>query len=92
MKNVKRHDNLHHCAAAVLLAAISSTAMAVNDQPLTEKWAPSVWGPDDMAGSVNWKMHELTPEGALHLPFDPLLCLCRGDGGDAHRRGDAYGR
>jgi kynurenine formamidase len=25
----------------------------VNDEPLTQKWAPSEWGPDDKAGAVN---------------------------------------
>jgi hypothetical protein len=35
------------------LAAISSDAVALNDQPLTEKWPPLLWGPDEMAGSVN---------------------------------------
>jgi len=64
MRNAERRVYLHHFAAAVLLAAISSGAVgqsAVNDQPLTEKWAPSVWGPEDMAGSVNWT----TPETVL---------------------------
>ncbi len=42
-------------AAVVLLmgAALSGPAFAVNDAPLTEGWAPSEWGPDDKAGSVN---------------------------------------
>lgn len=53
MKIFQRHDTLRHCAAAILLAAISGAAMAVNDQPLTENWAPAAWGPDDKVGSVN---------------------------------------
>ncbi len=64
MNSGDRHLNLHRFGTAVLLAAISSGAVgqsAVNDQPLTEKWAPSVWGPEDMAGSVNWP----TPETVL---------------------------
>jgi len=64
MNSGERHVNLHRFCAAVLLAAISSGAVGhsdVNDQPLTEKWAPSVWGPEDMAGSVNWT----TPETVL---------------------------
>ena len=28
-------------------------AQPVNDKPLTEKWAPTEWGPNDKAGSVN---------------------------------------
>lgn len=33
---------------------MSGSVLAVNDAPLNEKWAPSVWGAEDMAGSVNW--------------------------------------
>ncbi len=46
-------------AAALILGAalwgpaMAQEAMAVNDEPLTENWAPSEWGPDDKAGSVN---------------------------------------
>ncbi len=45
-------------AALVLGAALSGPAMAqdamaVNDEPLTENWAPGEWGPDDKAGAVN---------------------------------------
>ncbi len=47
-------------AAAVLIlgsalsgSALAQEAMAVNDEPLTENWAPSEWGPDDKAGAVN---------------------------------------
>jgi len=39
--------------AFVLGAAVSGQALAVNDAPLTEQWAPSEWGADDKAGSVN---------------------------------------
>ncbi|MGH8533561.1 MAG: hypothetical protein ACREV1_12740, partial [Gammaproteobacteria bacterium] len=28
-------------------------APPVNDKPLTEKWAPTEWGPSDKAGAVN---------------------------------------
>ncbi len=42
-------------AALALLfgAAQWSPALAVNDEPLTDNWAPSEWGPDDKAGAVN---------------------------------------
>ena len=40
------------CAFA-LGATLSGQALAVNDAPLTENWAPSEWGADDKAGSVN---------------------------------------
>lgn len=43
---------------AMLTAVASNGAFAQNDAPLTEHWAPSVWGPDDMAGSVNWTSPE----------------------------------
>jgi hypothetical protein len=42
-----------------LLAAVSLTvsglasANSVNDEPITDNWAPSEWGIDDMAGAVN---------------------------------------
>ncbi len=40
------------CAASMLVA-YGSSAVAVNDEPLTDKWAPSEWGPDDKAGAAN---------------------------------------
>jgi kynurenine formamidase len=53
-------------AAALLLAvfglAIAPAANAqVSDKPLEENWAPTEWGPDDRAGSVN----RTTPEMVL---------------------------
>ena len=48
--------NLCAVSAAIALAmgaSYSSSALAVNDAPLTENWAPSEWGADDKAGSVN---------------------------------------
>ena len=39
--------------ALCVCALASSVALAVNDEPLTGGWAPSEWGADDMAGSVN---------------------------------------
>jgi len=54
MCSLGKRTGLHRFGAAVLVAAMSSSVSAVNDAPLTEKWAPSVWGPDDMAESVNW--------------------------------------
>jgi len=55
----------HFGVVAAAAAAISLTAplsaQEVNDDPLTEKWAPGPWGPDDMAGAVN----RTTPEMVL---------------------------
>ena len=47
---------LRRCApacVALLLGASGGTAVAANDEPLTDKWAPSEWGPDDKAGAAN---------------------------------------
>ena len=33
-------------------------SVPVNDRPFTEKWAPSEWGPNDKAGSIN----RITPQ------------------------------
>src|ERR687888_448312 len=58
-------------AAAVVLAILwlagasrmsaQQPAQPVNDKPLTEKWAPTEWGPDDKAGAV----HRTTPAMVL---------------------------
>ena len=41
-------------ASAVLTYMLGSgAAWGVNDEPLTENWAPSEWGPEDKVGSVN---------------------------------------
>jgi kynurenine formamidase len=39
--------------AALLLGAQSPSVLAVNDEPIKDKWAPSEWGAKDMAGSAN---------------------------------------
>lgn len=49
----------HTLTAVVSLGALGlSTALmaagpAVNDEPISEKWAPTEWGPDDKMGAVN---------------------------------------
>ena len=43
------------CASALAMAP----AWAVNDEPLTGSWAPSEWGADDKAGSVNRTTSEM---------------------------------
>lgn len=49
--------------AATVLGASAGlvAAQTVNDAPLSEKWAPTPWGPEDRAGAVN----RLTPEMVL---------------------------
>jgi kynurenine formamidase len=45
---------VHFALSAAALALFSlPTALTANDEPLTDNWAPSEWGPDDMAGAVN---------------------------------------
>jgi len=39
--------------AVLLLGAQSPSVLAVNDEPIKDKWAPSEWGAKDMAGSAN---------------------------------------
>lgn len=39
--------------AAMTIAAYSPTGVAVNDEPLKDRWAPSEWGPDDKVGAAN---------------------------------------
>ena len=46
---------------SLFTAITTGSAIAVNDAPLTENWAPSEWGADDKAGSVN----RTTPEMVL---------------------------
>jgi kynurenine formamidase len=40
-------------SAALLLGAQTPAALAANDEPLKDKWAPSEWGANDKAGSAN---------------------------------------
>jgi hypothetical protein len=39
--------------AVLAFTMCTGAAWAVNDQPITEKWAPSEWSKDDKAGAVN---------------------------------------
>ena len=55
-----RRDFIFSIGAMLALTAGMATAQ-VNDAPLTEGWAPSEWGADDLAGSVN----RTTPEMVL---------------------------
>ena len=41
------------------LAAPVGAQLPVNDEPLTAKWAPSEWGPDDKVGAPNRTTPEL---------------------------------
>ena len=66
MSNRSKHDGIPHRShgawvIGMFLIMAFGNAMAVNDKPLTENWAPTEWGPDDKAGSVN----RTTPEMVL---------------------------
>ena len=55
-------SRLQLALAAVLAATFAAPAGAqqkVNDEPLTGKWAPSEWGPDDRIGAPNRTTPEL---------------------------------
>ncbi len=59
-----RHFYISGAALAIAVSGVfagQALAQDVNDAPLTESWAPSEWGPDDRAGSVN----RTTPEMVL---------------------------
>jgi len=51
-------DLIFSIGAVLTLSAGAATA-EVNDAPLTEGWAPSEWGPDDLVGAVNRTTPEL---------------------------------
>ena len=59
MENFNMRTNQHKMhlvslvAAGIFASIATGNAIAVNDEPLTENWAPAEWGADDMAGSVN---------------------------------------
>ena len=53
MKTIVRSITLPVIGAVTLLMLGAGGALAHNDEPLTGKWAPSEWGPDDKAGAVN---------------------------------------
>jgi len=56
------HSRKIFLAGAIYASALTMTPVwAVNDEPLTEGWAPSEWGADDKAGAVN----RTTPEMVL---------------------------
>src|SRR5256886_6574503 len=58
--DMARRSVLAVAVGLVMLAVVGVSFMSaqppaqpVNDKPLTERWAPTEWGPDDKAGSVN---------------------------------------
>jgi hypothetical protein len=65
MKHFEKNVFLHRIGAVVVLTTLTAGVSAVNDAPLTEKWAPPVWGPEDKAGSVNWTTPETVMQGKV---------------------------
>jgi kynurenine formamidase len=62
MKTNSRKKSFTSLVTVAIFATLTTgSAIAVNDAPLTENWAPSEWGADDKAGSVN----RTTPEMVL---------------------------
>ena len=51
MKSAVRQVSIT-CAIACA-GGFAPGALAVNDEPLRDKWAPSEWGPDDKVGAAN---------------------------------------
>ncbi|PYO36762.1 MAG: hypothetical protein DMD86_04180, partial [Candidatus Rokuibacteriota bacterium] len=61
MKTAGKISVIALIGAGVLVSATFLGAQGpvpVNDKPLTERWAPSEWGPNDKAGSIN----RITPQ------------------------------
>jgi len=56
---MKSYVQLAALVGLAIAAGGPAAAQNVNDAPLTEKWAPSEWGPDDRAGAVNRTTPEL---------------------------------
>ncbi len=50
--SIKTKNISSACTVLTCLLGASNT-WPQNDEPLTDNWAPSEWGPDDKAGSVN---------------------------------------
>ncbi len=46
-------SNFRKRGVGFIFAILCVPVLAANDTPLTERWAPSEWGPDDKAGAVN---------------------------------------
>ena len=50
---MRQSSNFVSFVVFIVSATFCLPAVAVNDAPLNEGWAPSEWGPDDKAGAVN---------------------------------------
>jgi len=76
MKSNKRKSRFTSLVAVgVFMATASGSAFAVNDAPLTENWAPGVWGADDKAGSVNWTTPAMVLKAAKLVKLGKVATL-----------------
>lgn len=61
MSVANKVNKLSLAGSALALMLGSGASWAANDEPITEKWAPSEWGADDKVGAAN----RTTPEMVL---------------------------
>lgn len=73
------------CLAVGLALAVHAGVHAkdVNDEPLTDKWAPTEWGPDDKAGAVNRTTPEMVLKAAGLIKQGKTATLGKVYAGDA---------
>ncbi len=55
------YPKTYSLAVFAVMLPFTTCALAVNDEPLNDNWAPSEWGPEDKVGAVN----RTTPEIVL---------------------------
>jgi kynurenine formamidase len=79
----------HTISSAALALALSASvcgpvsAQDVNDAPLTENWAPTEWGADDKAGSVNRTTPDLVMKAVGLVKQGKVATLGKVYAGDA---------
>ncbi|WP_340109763.1 cyclase family protein [Pikeienuella sp. HZG-20] len=78
--------------AAAAAFAFQADAQGVNDKPLTENWAPSEWGADDTAGSVNRTTPEMVMKAVGLVKQGKVATLGKIYAGDAPNFGSRVWR
>ena len=66
-----------------LSLALPAWAQDVNDEPLTDNWAPSEWGADDKAGSVNRTTPDMVLKAVALVKQGKVATLGKVYAGDA---------
>ncbi|MEZ5650888.1 MAG: cyclase family protein [Burkholderiaceae bacterium] len=69
--------------AVALTAHFGAHAADTNDEPLTQNWAPTEWGPDDKAGAVNRTTPELVLKAVGLVKQGKVATLGKVYAGDA---------